>query len=502
MLLKTSRPAGASASPDERTRVGSRATPRTPLILLALCLGQFMIQLDLTIVNVALPSIGRDLGGSVTGLQWVVDGYSLALASLLLLGGRLGDRSGHKRVYLAGLVIFSVGSILCAWSPSIGWLIGFRVLQGAGAAIELPATLAILTHTFTEPRERAQAVGIWTGAAGSSLVIGPLLGGGLIAVFGWRAVFLVNVPIAVAIGAVTLWTVRETVEPDAGTLDTPGALLGTATLALSAGGAIEGGREGFGRPLTLFLLAAGLVCLAAFVTVERVRKHPMLPLAVFRSPAYSAANADGLVMGFVTIGLLFLFTLFFQQVQGDSAIAAGLRFVPLTIAFVVVGPLLGRVINRVGHRVPMAAGCGLMGLGALALLTIRASSGYGGVAWPFVIIGIGYGLTSTPMAAAVLGAVPASRAGMASSTNLAARVAGGVYGIAILGSLLPNQGGHRETGAFTVGLHAALLVAGIVALAGAAAAAAFIRSPTGLEGSDRQRVSSARNPEHGGRGEV
>lgn len=501
MPLKTPPPTGAPASQDDRTRTGSGARLRKPLILLALCLGQFMIQLDLTIVNVALPSIGRDLGGSVTGLQWVVDGYSLALASLLLVGGRLGDRSGHKRVYLAGLAIFAVSSVLCAAAPSIGWLIGFRVLQGGGAAIELPATLAILTHTFTEQRERVQAVGIWTGAAGSSLVIGPVLGGGLIAVFAWRAIFLVNVPIAVLIGALTLWTVRETVEPDAGHLDVPGQLLGTATLALLAGGVIEGGRQGFASPFTLFLLPAGLVSLAAFVTVERVRQHPMLPLAVFRSLAYSAANADGLVMGFVTVGVLFLFALFFQQVQGDSAIAAGLRFVPLTIAFVIVGPLLGRVINRIGHRVPMAAGCTLMGLGALALLPIEASSGYGGVAWPFVIIGVGYGLTSTPMAAAVLGAVPASRAGMASSTNLAARVTGGVFGIAILGALLPNQGGHGETGAFTLGLHAALLVAGIVALSGAAAAAAFIRSPAAREGFGQQRACPASTLQRERRGE-
>jgi len=451
------------------------------LILVAVCLGQFMVQLDLTIVNVALPSIGRDLGASVTGLQWVIDGYSLAVASLLLIGGRIGDRSGHKRVYLVGLGVFAVGSGLCALAPSGGWLIAFRVLQGIGAAIELPATLAILTHTFTDPRERAQAVGIWAGAAGSSLVIGPVLGGGLIAAFGWRAVFLVNLPIALFIGALALATVSEAVKPDTGGIDLPGQLLGAAALSLLAAGAIEGGHHGFTSPVALGLLIGGALSLGAFIAVERVREHPMLPLGFFRAPAYSAANADGLVMGFVTFGVLFLFALFFQQVQGDSAIAAGLRFLPLTIAFVIVGPLVGRAIDRVGHRAPIALGCALMALGSLLLLRVHADSGYEPVWWPFVIIGVGYGLTSTPMAAAVLGAVPSHRAGMASSTNLTARVAGGVFGIAILGALLPTTGATHASAApyqqaFTSGLHTALIVAGAVALAGATVAAAFIQT--------------------------
>jgi EmrB/QacA subfamily drug resistance transporter len=455
------------------------ATRRTKaLILTAVSLGQFMIQMDLTIVNVALPSIGRDLHGSVSGLQWVIDGYSLALGSLLLIGGRVGDRSGHKRVYLAGLVIFAAGSGLCALAPSMGWLIGFRVLQGIGAAVELPATLAILSHTFTGERERAQAVGIWAGAAGTSLVIGPVLGGGLIAAFGWPAVFIVNLPVVMTIGVVTLATVTEAAEPDPGGIDLPGQVLGAAALALLAGGAIEGGQQGFTSVLALGLFAGGAVSLAAFVVAERVRSDPMLPLGFFRRPAYSAANADGLVMGFVTFGILFLYALFFQQVQGDTAIGAGLRFVPLTIAFVIAGPLVGRVVDRVGHRAPMAAGCALMGAGCLLLLRVHASSGYGPVWWPFVIIGAGYGLTSTPMAAAVLGAVPRQRAGMASSTNLTARVAGGVFGIAVLGALLPaaHAGGQVFARAFTSGLHSALIVAGVISLAGAAAAAAFIRS--------------------------
>jgi DHA2 family methylenomycin A resistance protein-like MFS transporter len=449
--------------------------------LLAVSLGQFLIQLDLTIVAVALPTAGRDLGTSVSGLQWVVDGYSLALASLLLAGGRIGDRSGHKRVYLAGVVVFSLGSALCAAAPTAGALVGFRVLQGIGAAIELPATLAILTHTFTEPRERAQAVGIWTSAAGSALIIGPVLGGALVAAFGWRSVFLVNLPVTAAIGVLVTRTVRETPRAAGGGLDVPGQLLGSAALALLAGGAIEGGKHGFSAALPLALFAAGVACLAGFIGAEHRQEHPMLPLRFFRGAAYCAANAAGVVMGFVVIGLLFLFALYFQQVQGDSAIAAGLRFVPLTAAFVLAGPLVGRVIDRTGHRTPMTAGCVLLAAGAIALLRVGPDSGYGPAWWPFVICGLGYGLLSTPMAAAVLGAVPRERAGMASSTNLSARLVGGVFGVALLGALMtagavtPADGrGAAAAQALTSGLHAALVAAAAVALAGAVLTVVFI----------------------------
>lgn len=445
--------------------------PHQRLVLVALCLGQFMIQLDITIVNIALPGIGHDLHASVSGLQWIVDGYSLALAGLMLTGGRIGDRIGHRRVYLAGLMVFGVASALCALAPSAGALVCFRVLQGIGGAIQLPATLAILTHTFTDPRERAQAVGIWSGAAGSALIFGPLLGGGLIAAFGWRAVFVVNLPIALAAVVLTLIAVAESAETASVGADIPGQVLGAAMLSLLAAGAIEGGHLGLTSTTALGLLAAGVASLIAFLAVEHHTPEPMLPLRFFRVAAYSAATIAALVMGFVTIGLLFIFTLFFQQVQGDSAIGAGMRFVPFTVAFVVCGPLVGRAINRVGHRVPMTIGSLLMAIGCLLLLLVGPHSGYITVAGPFVIIGIGYGLLSTPMAAAVMGAVPANRAGMASSTNLAGRVTGGAFGIAVLGALLPSETAH-----FTTGLHTALSVAAAVALAGTIIIGVFIPS--------------------------
>ncbi len=453
-------------------------TSKKALVLVAICLGQFLIQFDLTVVNVALPDIGRDLDTSVPGLQWVVDGYNLALASLLLVGGRLGDRSGHRRVYLAGLAVFALGSGLCALASSTAALVGFRVLQGVGAAIELPATLAILTHTFVERNERAQAVGVWTGAAGSALVVGPVLGGALVSAFGWRAVFLVNLPVVLLIAVLVLTSVRD-VAKGGGPLDVPGQVLGTTGLALLAAGAIESGRPGVSTSLTSGLLVAGALSLIAFVAVERNSRHPMLPLSYFRRASYSAANANAFVMGFVTIGTLFVYSLYFQRVCGDSPLEAGLRFLPLTVTFVVVGPLAGRAIAVVGHRPLMTTGAALFGAGNLLLLNTDVHTDPGVTWWPFAVLGLGYGLLSTPMAAAVLDSVPRARAGMASSTNLAGRLVGGVFGIAILGAFLPsgpaNAGHGAFASAFVAALHSACLVAAAVAFAGAATAAAFIR---------------------------
>lgn len=300
-------------------RVDSARSGRS-WVLVAVCLGQFMIQLDLTVVNVALPEMSRSLGASTSVLQWVVDAYNLTVAALLLAGGRAGDRIGHKRVYLAGLVTFGLGSALCAAAPDVSALIGFRVFQGVGAAIEMPATLAILTHAFPDPAERAHAVGVWTGAAGSSLVVGPVLGGGLVEALGWRAVFVVNLPITVIVVVLTVVSVREPAGPSpaghAGPvgprgLDVAGQVLGSATLALLTAGAIEGGHRGFADPLPVGLLVAGIAAGTVFVRVERRVADPMLPLGYFARPAYATANGDGLVMGFINIGLVFVLALFF-----------------------------------------------------------------------------------------------------------------------------------------------------------------------------------------------
>ncbi|HXP99110.1 MAG TPA: MFS transporter [Solirubrobacteraceae bacterium] len=466
---------GAAASLRAGTLSSWVSRWRQPLVLTAVCMGQFMLQLDTTIVNVALPSIARSLHASTSGLQWVIDGYILALASLLLSSGRIGDRSGHKRVFLVGLGVFALGSGLCALAGTTWELVCFRVLQGIGAAIMLPATLALITATFPDGRERARAVGIWAGAGGLSLVLGPVLGGLLLRAFTWPAVFLVNLPVALAAAVLVVAAVPETNERSAGRMDLQGQALGAASLALLAAAAIQGGRHGFSTSLPVALLASGMLALVGFVLVERLRPEPMLPLGYFRNRAYAAANVAGLIMGFVMFSLLFIFALYFQQVAGDTPLQGGLRFIPLCGAFAITGPLIGRNIHRTGHWPPMAGGLALIALGTLLLLRLGVHSGYDEV-WPaFLIIGIGYGITSTPMAAAVLGAVPPDRAGMASSTVNTARQIGGVFGIAILGSMLPAASGTSDYAEqFISGMHDGLLAAAILALVGAALTATQI----------------------------
>jgi MFS transporter, DHA2 family, methylenomycin A resistance protein len=449
---------------------------RQVLVLAAVCLGQFMLQLDTTIVNVALPSIARSLHASTSGLQWVVDGYILALASLLLSSGRIGDRSGHKRVYLAGLAVFALGSGLCALASTTGELVCFRALQGVGAAIELPATLALITVSFPDARERGRAVGLWAGAGGLSLVLGPVLGGVLLQWFAWPAVFLVNLPVALVAAALVLAALPEAHEPHVGRMDLSGQALAATSLGLLAAAAIQGGRHGFSETLPILLLLSGLLALVTFLLVERSRSEPMLPLSYFRNGAYAAANVAGLIMGFVMFSILFIFALYFQQVAGYSPLQGGLSFIPLCGAFAATGPLIGRNIHRTGHWPPMVGGLALIALGALLLSRLGVHSGYEAV-WPaFLIIGIGYGITSTPMAAAVLGAVPPDRAGMASSTMNTARQVGGVFGIAILGSLLPAASRASDyADRFTAGMHEGLILAATCALIGAALAANQIR---------------------------
>lgn len=441
-------------------------------MLAAVCLGQFMLQLDTTIVNVALPSIARSLHASTGGLQWVVDAYILALASLLLSSGRIGDRSGHKRVYLVGLALFALGSGLCALASTTGELVCFRVLQGVGAAIELPATLALITSTFPGTRERGRAVGLWAGAGGLSLVLGPVLGGVLLRWLAWPAVFLVNLPVAAVAGTLVLTAVPKDHDARAGRVDLPGQALAAASLGMLAAAAIQGGRQGFSEAVPILLLLGGLLVLVAFLAVEHRRNEPMLPLGYFRSGTYAVANVAGLIMGFVMFSILFIFALYFQQVAGYSPLQGGLSFIPLCGAFAATGPLIGRYVHRTGHWPPMAAGLALIALGALLLSRVDLNTGYSAI-WPaFAIVGVGYGITSTPMATAVLGAVPPDRAGMASSTMNTARQIGGVFGVAILGSLLPGaSGASGYAQRFTAAMHDGLIIAAACALVGATLAA-------------------------------
>ena len=436
-------------------------------VLVVMCAGYFLVLLDVTIVNVALPTIASGLGASVSDLQWVVDGYALALASLMLAGGTIGDLRGHKRVVMAGLVVFGAGSLGCGLAPSVGALVAARVVQGAGAAALLPGTLAIISHAFPEGREQARAIGVWAGIGSLALPAGPLAGGALIAAFGWRAIFLVNVPIVVLALAATAWVVRESTDPQGRELDRGGVALGAAFLAAGTFAFIEGGRSGAGSPAVIAAGAGAVAILASFVALERRRgARAMLPLALFRRRTFAIANAGAGAMNLCTLGTLFVLTLYLQDVQGRSAIGAGAALVPLFAPLAVIAPLGGRLVSRIGPRIPMAAGLAVAAAGLALLALAEPGSPYLLLLPGFLLWGSGLGVLTPAVVAAAIAAVPADRAGLASGINNTARQAGGAIGIAMSGAVA----GTPAAAGFLAGFHgvalgAAALYALIAAIA-------------------------------------
>lgn len=300
-----------------KRRARQSAPPSRWLVLIVMCVGYFLVLLDVTVINVALPQIGASLGSSVSGLQWVVDGYALALAALLLTGGTVGDLRGHKPVVLAGLAVFALASLASGLAPSTGALIAARGVQGAGAALLLPGTLAIISRSFPERGEQARAIGIWAGVGSVALPAGPLLGGLLVQGLGWRWVFFLNVPIVLVAGLMAARIVRPDVDRGHGRLDRPGVVLGAVTLAAATFAVIQAGHGGL-DVATVVAIGVAVIAWSGFLRVEHTTADPMLPLALFRSPAFSAANAVAAAMNLGTLGLLFLLTLFLQTLQHRS----------------------------------------------------------------------------------------------------------------------------------------------------------------------------------------
>jgi DHA2 family methylenomycin A resistance protein-like MFS transporter len=440
------------------------------VVLVVMCVGYFLVLLDVTIVNVALPSIGSDLGAGVSGLQWVVDGYAIALASLMLAGGTIGDLHGHKRVVLVGLAAFGVASIGCGLAPGTATLVGFRVLQGAGAALLLPGTLAVIANAFPQKGEQARAIGIWAGIGSVALAAGPLVGGALVQGIGWRAVFIVNVPIVAVAFAVALRAVRESTDPQSGRLDALGVALGGLTLAAVTFTFIEAGHDGIGAAVVA-AAAIALALLAAFLATERARAEPMLPLGLFRRREFSTANAVAGAMNLGTLGLLFVLMLYLQRVEGRSALEAGLVVIPLFAPLSLLAPVAGRLVARIGSRLPMAAGLMIAAVGIALLARIQADSSFAALLPGLLLWGIGLGLLTPAVVAAAVGAVPGDRAGLGSAVNNTARQAGGAIGIAAFGALAGPPGAPG----FVDGLHAVALVAAALYVAATVASVAATR---------------------------
>ncbi len=411
---------------------------RKVLILFAMCFALFMAMLDNTVVNVALPTVSRDLGAGVSGLQWIVDGYVLAFASLLLTGGIAGDRYGRKRMFLLGLAIFTLSSLACGFSASTGQLIAFRAVQGVGAALLMPGTLSILTVTFP-PSERAKAIGIWAGVSGLALALGPTAGGWVVEHAGWEWIFFLNVPIGVVAAIVATRVVSESRAEVTRHIDTVGLALGTAGLLSLTYALIEANQRGWGDAEIIGVLSLGVILIAAFISWEYVTPKAMLPLEFFKIPAFSAGNAVAFSISLGMFGTFFFFSLYMQLVRGYSALATGVRILPLTGMIFFVAPQAGRFAQRHGSRYPMTFGPILAGSGLLLMSRISVTTNYKLIIPILMMMGIGMGSTMAPMTAAVMNAVGPQRAGLGSATTNTSREVGGTFGIALLGTLLTTQ---------------------------------------------------------------
>jgi EmrB/QacA subfamily drug resistance transporter len=408
------------------------------LVLLTMCFALFMAMLDNTVVNVALPKLSEKLGAGISGLQWVVDGYVLAFASLMLTGGILGDRYGRKRMFLTGLGIFTFSSLMCGFSGTTSHLIAFRGLQGVGGALLLPGTLSIITVTFPA-HERAKAIGIWAGVSGLALSLGPTLGGYLVQHVGWQSVFFLNVPIGILGFIVGLQTIRESRSEQARHLDIPGLLLGTGALFSLTYALIEANQDSWTSPTIVTALVGAVVLFIAFLQYEKRAREPMMPLHFFRIPAFSAGNSVAFSISLGMFGTFFFMSLYLQFIRGYGPFAAGLRFLPLTAMIVIFAPLAGRYASKHGSRLPMTAGPLLAGAGLLLLSRVGTNTNFLLIFPVFMMMGIGMGITMTPMTAAVMNAVGAQRAGMGSAMTNTSREVGGVFGIALLGTLLTTK---------------------------------------------------------------
>lgn len=441
------------------------------LLLIGLSLGYFLVMLDTTIITVALPAIGADLGGGLTSLQWVSNGYTLTFAALLLTAGAWSDRYGGRRVFLLGLWCFAALSGISALAGSIGVLIGLRALLGVAGALLVPTSLALIANTYTVPAERAKAMGVWAALSGTGLVAGPVVGGLLTDAFGWQAIFLVNVPFALISIVITTKHAPETVRKTGRGTDLTGQISAVAALAGLTYGLIQSGPLGWGSPEVLAAIAVFVVATVIFVLAQRrpetERVSPMLPLRIFRSRTFSLGLLAGAIVNFGLSGVLFVLSLYFQGTRHFSPSLAGLAFLPLTIPTAFNPIFTGRLVARVGPRGPAVAGFLMMAAGT----TIQALFNGDTVAETVIalaglaLLGFGVSFAIPSLLTAVVGSVPRELAGIGSGALNSARQTGAVLGVAVLGALLSS------TTASAAGARTALIVAGGLLLIGAAIAA-------------------------------
>ncbi|MFN2606275.1 MAG: MFS transporter [Acidimicrobiales bacterium] len=413
-----------------------------------LCMSLLVIGVDNTILNVALPTLTRELHATTTQLQWIVDGYTLVFAGLLLTAGSLGDRFGRRGALTFGLVVFGAGSLLSALSGTPAQLIATRCLMGVGGAFIMPATLSILTNVFTVPAERARAIAVWAGFSAMGIAFGPIAGGWLLEHFSWSSVFMVNLPIVTAALVGGRLFVPTSKDPAAPRLDPVGAGLSIAGLTALLYGIIEAPTYGWTDATTLAAFAVGAVLLGAFVAWELHTDHPMLDVHFFDNPRFTAASLAITLTFFALFGALFLLTQYLQVVLGYSALKAGAGLIPIAGVLMVAAPLSARVVERIGTKAVVAGGLLAVATGLGLMAALSATSGYGPVLASLLVMGLGMGFTMAPATESIMGSLPLGKAGVGSAVNDTTRQVGGALGVAILGSLVSSSYGSRVVDAF------------------------------------------------------
>ena len=446
--------------------------------LAAVSFGLFMIMLDNTVVNVALPAIQEDLGADLSQLQWIVTGYALSFAALMLIGGKLADAYGRRLIFVAGIVVFTGASLWCGLADSGEMLIAARVVQGAGAALMNPATLSIIAATFP-PKQRGMAIGIWAGVSALALAIGPLVGGLLTEHLSWHWIFFVNVPVGAVAIAASYLLITESKDETHESLDLPG--LATSALGLFAltYGLIEANEYGWTSARIVGSFVVAVVALASFVVIERRRRSPMLDLSLFRSGTYTGANVAMLLVALAMFGVFFFVSLYMQNVLGYSAVQAGAAFLPMTVLIILVAPIAGKLSDKHGSRWLMTGGMILLGVQLLYLSQLGADADFWNLLPGFVVGGLGMALAMTPTAAAATRAVPVHKSGVGSAVLNAMRQVGGSVGVALMGAIVANQAaGKPGVEGFMAGFERALFVAALIAFAGSVVAFALVRQET------------------------
>jgi EmrB/QacA subfamily drug resistance transporter len=446
-------------------------------VLVITSLGSALGFLDATLVNVALPRIGEHLGADVAGLQWTLNGYLVALASLILLGGSLGDRLGRRRIFAVGVGWFTVASLLCALSPNVATLTAARVLQGIGGALMTPGSLAIIQATF-RPDDRARAIGWWSALAGLATAAGPVVGGYLVDALSWRWIFLINIPIGAVVVLLAVRRVPETRDPDAGgRTDLPGALFGAVGLAAVTYVLIEAPLRVFALPVMIALVVA-IACGGAFVAVERRAAQPMLPLDIFAARQFTVANVLTFVVYAALGGAMFLLTVYLQGALGYSALAAGAATLPITALMLALSARMGQLAQRIGPRIPLTVGPLLLGAGAALLAAIKPGDRYLTDILPAVVVfGLGLSAVVAPITATVLAAAPERHSGIASGVNNAVSRVAQLLAVAVLPAVAGLSGNeYTQRDALTNGFPVAMLLTSALAALGGLLAAATIRS--------------------------